>query len=118
MYCSQFTPEALSDVKKFPKNVRNALKNEFEKTIQVDPIGCSVPLSGDLAQYRSFHHDEYRVIYQVFEGFKAIAVVGVGKKDVHHHAEIYEQLEKLARSGELAARVLKTYRSLSNKPNP
>jgi mRNA-degrading endonuclease RelE of RelBE toxin-antitoxin system len=118
VYCSQFTAEALGDVKRLPKNVRNALKQEFEKTIQVDPIGCAVPLSGDLGQYRSFHHEEYRVIYQVFEDLKAIAVAGVGKKDTHHHAEIYEQLEKLARSGQLAATVLKTYRSLSDKPKP
>ncbi len=60
------------------------------------PIGCSVPLSGDLGQYRSFHHDDYRAIYQVFEDLKAIAVVDVGRKDAYHHAEIYKQLETLA----------------------
>ena len=49
---------------------------------------------------------------------EAIAVVGVGKKDPDHHAEIYKQLETLARGGELAATVLKMYRSLSIKAKP
>jgi mRNA-degrading endonuclease RelE of RelBE toxin-antitoxin system len=118
VYCSKFTPEALDNIKKLPKKVRNALKKEFEKTLHVDPIGCSVPLSGPLEHFRSFHFGEYRVIFQVFEDLEAIAVAGVGKKDSHHHAEIYKQLENLARSGKLAATVLETYRSLSSKGNP
>lgn len=116
MYCSKFTPEALSDLKQLPKEVRNALKREFEKKLHVDPVGCSVALSGDLQKYRSFHHGDYRVIFQVFEDIRAIAVVGIGEKDAHHHAEIYKHLENLARSGKLAATVVETYRSLSTRP--
>jgi len=116
VYCSKFTPEALQDVKNLPKNMRNALKREFEKKLHVDPFSCSVPLSGDLKQYRSFHYGEYRVVFQVFEDIKAITVVGIGEKDAHHHAEVYKQLENLARSGKLAATVLETYRTLSAKP--
>lgn len=115
VYCSKFTSDALDDVKSLPKAVRNALKGEFEAKLHVDPIACSEPLSADLRQFRSFHCGKYRVVFQVFEDIKAIAVVGVGEKDAHHHAEIYEHLESLARSGKLAAKVLETYRSLAAK---
>ena len=115
MYSSTFTAEALDNVKKLPKNIRNALKKEFEKTLHVDPVGCSVRLSDPLEEYRGFHFDEYRVVFKVFEDIKVIAVVGVGKKDANHHAEIYRHLESLAKSGKLAATMLETYRSLNPK---
>ena len=115
MYTSKFIDEALVDIKELPKNVRNALRDEFKNKIHVDPVGCSEPLEGPLANYRSFHYGDYRVIYRVFEDIKAISVVGVGKKDQDHHAEIYRQLEVLAANGKLAQAVLDTYRSLGNK---
>lgn len=115
-YCSKFTPDALDNLKELPKNVKNALKKEFEKKLHVDPTGCSVALSGDLKQYRSFHFGEYRVVFQVFEDIKAITVVGIGPKDANHHAEIYKQLEMLAKSGKLAATVLETYQFLQAAP--
>lgn len=54
------------------------------------------------------------MVYQVLKDLKIVAVVGVGKKDRHHHGEIYKRLEDLARRGELAAAVLDTYRSISD----
>ena len=81
MYTSKFIDEALADVKKLPKNVRNALRGKFKKKIHIDPVGCSEPLEGLLADYRSFHYGDYRVIYRVFEDIKAVSVVGVGKKE-------------------------------------
>jgi mRNA-degrading endonuclease RelE of RelBE toxin-antitoxin system len=116
VYCSKFTDDALANVKALPKNVRNSLKKEFERKLHVDPIGCSDPLGGDLGQFRSFHYEDYRVVFRVFEDIRAIAVVGIGKKDADHHAEIYKHLENLARSGRLAETVLETYRSLSVRP--
>jgi mRNA-degrading endonuclease RelE of RelBE toxin-antitoxin system len=112
LYTSKFIDEALADIRKLPKNVRNALREEFNKKIHVDPVSCSEPLEGLLADYRSFHFGNYRVVYRVFEDIKVISVVGVGKKDQHHHAAIYRQLETLAANGKLAQAVLDTYRSL------
>jgi mRNA-degrading endonuclease RelE of RelBE toxin-antitoxin system len=113
LYRSKFTSDALENARKLPKNVRNALKKEFQQKIHRDPIGCSEPLTGPLEKFRSFHYGDYRVIYRVFEDIKVVSVVGIGKKDKHHQAEIYKQLEGLARGGELAASVLETFRSLS-----
>jgi len=110
VYRSQFTDEALEDVRRLPKNVRNRLKQEFRKKIHRDPIGCSEPLSGLLDDFRSFHFGEYRVVYLVFQDIQIVAVVGIGKKDRGHRAEVYEQLENLAKAGKLAAAVLDVFR--------
>jgi mRNA-degrading endonuclease RelE of RelBE toxin-antitoxin system len=108
LYRSGFTSDALQDIKGLPKNVRNALKREFLKKIHIDPIGCSEPLTGRLEGFRSFHHGDYRVVYQVFAKLGAVSVVGVGKKDEDHQAEIYRRLEALANKGKLAEAVLRS----------
>lgn len=113
MYISKFTDTACEQIKRLPKNVRNSLKRDFKKTILRDPLGCSEGLSGVLADFRSYHFSEYRVIYRVFEDLRAIAVVGVSKKNTHHHSDIYKHLEALAKSGEIADSVLKTMRLFS-----
>jgi mRNA-degrading endonuclease RelE of RelBE toxin-antitoxin system len=117
MYRSVFTDDALKDVKKLPKNVRNALKKEFEKKIHVDPFGCSEELSGILGHYRSFHYGAYRVFYRVFEAIRTVSVVGLGKKNKDHRTDLYKRLEDLAKRGRLADAVLETYRTISlDKP--
>jgi mRNA-degrading endonuclease RelE of RelBE toxin-antitoxin system len=118
LYRSFFTDNALENIKKLPKAVRNSLKQEFEKKIHVNPIECSEPLSKPLQNFRSFHFGDYRVIYRVFKDLKAVSVVGVGKKDRHHQSDIYKQLEALANSGKLAAVVLDTIRSISGREKP
>ena len=110
MYCSKFTDEALENLRKLPKNVRNALKKEFKKKIHVNPMDCSEPLTGFLERYRSFHYGDYRVVYAVFEDIRAISVVGIGKKDKEHRTALYKRLEDLAKKGRLADAILKTYR--------
>jgi mRNA-degrading endonuclease RelE of RelBE toxin-antitoxin system len=113
LYISKFTDTACEQIKRLPKNIRNSLKKEFRKTIECDPVGCSEELSGVLADFRSYHFSEYRVIYRVFEDLRAIAVVGVSKKNPDHHTDIYKRLEALAKSGEIADTVLKTMRLFS-----
>lgn len=113
MYRSVFTDDALNDVKRLPKNLRNALKKEFEKKIHVDPINCSEELSGILGHYRSFHYGDYRVVYRVFEGMRMVSVVGLGEKNKDHQADLYKRLEDLADRGRLADAVLETYRKIA-----
>jgi mRNA-degrading endonuclease RelE of RelBE toxin-antitoxin system len=108
VYRSKFTDDALRDVKSLLKNVRNALKKEFQKKIHVDPVGCSEPLTSDLEAFRSFHHGDYRVVYRVFEKLGAVAVVAIGKKDAGHQSGIYKRLEALAEKGKLAEAVLRS----------
>ncbi len=108
MYSSKFTPDALQDAKNLPKNVRNALRKEFEKKIHADPVVCSEPLSGPLKDYRSFHYGDYGVVYRVFEDLCIVAVVGIGKKDKRHQTELYNRLETLVRAGKVAEAVLRS----------
>lgn len=115
MYRSEFTDDALEDLRRLPKNVRNRLKQEFLKKIHRDPVGCSEPLSGLLENFRSFHFGDYRVVYRVFEELKAVAVVAIGEKDRSHRAEVYEHLESLAKTGKLAAAVLEMFRWLERR---
>ena len=110
MYVAKFTPHAAEDIKALPRNIKNALRKQFEKKIQKNPIGCSEAHTEPLAEFRSFHFGNYRVIYKVYEDIKTVAVVGVGEKKADHHAEIYKKLENLANSGKLADSVLKTMR--------
>ena len=113
MYSSKFTDEAVENIKRLPKNVKNALKKEFEKKIHVDPIGCSEPLTGLLEGFRSFHFEDYRIVYKVMEDIRAVAVVAIGKKDKSHQTDLYRRLEALAKTGKLAKDVLETYRSIA-----
>ena len=115
MYRSYFTEDALENIKRLPKAVRNSLKEQFKKKIHVNPFECSEPLSGPLEKFRSFHYGDYRVVYQVFENFKSVAVAGVGKKDRHHQSGLYKRLEALAQRGELAASVLDALRKLAGE---
>jgi mRNA-degrading endonuclease RelE of RelBE toxin-antitoxin system len=113
LYRSKFTDDALEDIKKLPKNARNALKKEFQRKIHVDPVGCLEELSGILGDFRSFHYGEYRVVYRVFVDIKTVSVVGRGKKNKDHRTDLYKCLEALAKKGRLADAVLETYRSIS-----
>jgi mRNA-degrading endonuclease RelE of RelBE toxin-antitoxin system len=113
LYVAKFTPDAVEEVRALPKNIRNALKREFKKTLLVEPVGCSVTLQEPLAGFRSFHFGGYRVVFRVYEDLKLIAVVGVGRKSSLPHSDIYRRLEKLAETGKLADSVLTTIRRLS-----
>jgi len=114
LYSSRFTSDAIEDIRALPKNARNRLKREFQKKIHQNPIVCSEPLISPLAAFRSFHFLNYRVIYRVYEDLKVIAVVGIGKKDKAHFAEIYDRLEQLAKSGKLADEFLRAIRLLES----
>jgi mRNA-degrading endonuclease RelE of RelBE toxin-antitoxin system len=115
LYEAQFTSDAVEDIRRLPKSVRGALRREFERKILKEPRGCSEELVGSLAGFRSFCFKNYRVVYRVFDDLEAVAVVGAGKKDVHHYSDLYKRLERLAATGELADTVLKAMR-LFNGP--
>ena len=112
MYVAKFTSDAIADIKLLPKNVRNALRKELEKVVLKNPLGCSEALTGPLLHFRSFHFRDYGVVYRVFQDLKAVAFVGVGKKNSEHYAEIYKKLESLVGAGKLADTLLQNLRSV------
>lgn len=118
MYVLKFTSEAVADVKAvIPKHLRGPLKKALSERVALDPIGCSRELREDLAGYRSFTWQEYRVVYQVFDDLKAVAVVGIGLRSPQSAENIYRKLETLARTGKLAQGVLFSVRGFT-RPAP
>jgi addiction module RelE/StbE family toxin len=114
VYEAKFTAAAKQDIKALPKNIRNSLRGKLETVVCVNPETCAEELTGPLAGFRSYHCEDYRVIYKVFPETNQIAVVGVGKRNGDHHAEIYKQLENLAAAGKLATEVLGNLRLIQS----
>jgi mRNA-degrading endonuclease RelE of RelBE toxin-antitoxin system len=114
MYVLKFSEDGLADVKALPKNVKNSLKKELQKRLAVDPYGCSSELVEPLRGWRSFHWKSYQLIFKVYEGLKAIAIVGVGRHSSEPRRDIYRRLEVLAAEGKLAARILHLLRGFSS----
>jgi len=117
-YIPKFTDEAIEDIKRLPKNVKNTLRNEIEKVICENPYNCAEELAGLLREFRSYHYEDYRIIYKPYEDLKAIAIVGIGKKNSDHYAEIYKQLEQMAGAGKLADSFLRNLRSVAPQKAP
>ena len=113
MHIPKFTPNAADDVKNLPKNVRNHLREQLEKVVCVNPIDCSEELTGPLAEFRSYHLDDYRIVFRVLDCHNLIVVVGIGQKNADHCAEIYKNLENMARAGKLADSMLTNLRMLN-----
>ena len=113
MYTLKFTKDAIEDIRRLPKNVRNSLKKEFRAKLAVDPSACSIGFSEPLQGWRSFHWGRYRVVFKVYDDLRAIAVVGVGQRRPGYESDVYRKLEILARKGKLAERILRTLRVFS-----
>lgn len=114
MWVIEFTSSARSDVKSLAKGVRQSLRKRLEEVVAVNPAECSEELTGPLAGFRSHHFEEYRVVFKIFPTHQKIAVVGVGKKNADHHAEIYKDLEGLANAGKIAESILANMRMISH----
>ena len=117
MYVLKFTATAVADVKAVPRHLKGPLQKELLDKVAVDPMACSHELHEDLAGYRSFAWQEYRVVYRVFEDLKAVAIVGAGLRSPQSTENVYRKLETLARTGELAQGVLFSLRGFT-KPTP
>lgn len=113
MYTVRFTPTAAQEIRQLPKNVKHYLREQLEKVVCVNPTECSEELTGPLADFRSYHLDDYRVIYRILDCHQLVAVVGIGKKNADHYAEIYKNLENMARAGKLAEGMLDNLRMLN-----
>jgi mRNA-degrading endonuclease RelE of RelBE toxin-antitoxin system len=109
VYEVRFAPEAVADIKSLPKNVRNSLKKEIRK-LAANPIGPSLDLREPLQAWRSYHWRDYRVIFMIFEDLKTIAIAAVGKRLPGSQTDVYRKLERLAKEGTLAEKILRTLR--------
>jgi mRNA-degrading endonuclease RelE of RelBE toxin-antitoxin system len=114
LYVLKFTSDAVADIKTIiPKHLKGPLQKELLEKVAADPVSRSHDLHGDLAGYRSFTWQQYRVVYKIFEDPPAVAVVGVGLRSPQSADNIYRKLEVLARTGRLAQGVLFSLRGFT-----
>ena len=116
VYVIQFTAGAIADIKTIiPKQLKGPLQKELLGKVATDPVAYSHELHNELAGYRSFPWREYRVVYKVFDDLRVAAVVGLGLRSAQSSENIYRRLERLARTGELAQRLLFSLRGFTEK---
>ncbi len=109
MYRILFTPEGKQDVDALPKKFKNSLKKGIQK-LAADPHGTSMPLREPLEAWRSYHWRNYRIIFMLWEDTETIAVAAVGKRLPQSKLDVYRKLERLAREGKLAQKILAAIR--------
>ena len=98
----RYTPDAAADIKALDGSVRNQLRKVLEKKLAVDPEGYGLPLRGSLAGYWKHQFARHRVIYRIYPEHRIVAVCAVGVRKQGDVADIYRQLESVAKTGRLA----------------
>ncbi len=104
MYSLHLESNAIDDLKKLPKNVRNLLKKEIPKRLIHDPAGSSTALTGPLEGFYSCHIKQYRVVFMIVKN--QVWIVGAGEHSRGQTSDIYRRLEELQRRGKLAGKLL------------
>jgi len=98
----RYTPDAAADIKALDGSVRNQLRKVLEKKLAVDPESYGLPLRGPLADYWKHQFAQHRVIYRIYPEHRTVVVCSVGVRKQGDAADIYRQLESVAKTGRLA----------------
>jgi mRNA-degrading endonuclease RelE of RelBE toxin-antitoxin system len=98
----RFTPDAAADIHSLDGSVRNQLRKVLEKKLAVNPEGYGLPLRGALANFWKHEFANHRVIYRINPQFRVVAICAVGIRKQGDAADIYRQLQSVAKSGRLA----------------
>jgi mRNA-degrading endonuclease RelE of RelBE toxin-antitoxin system len=106
----RFTADAAADIRKLDGSVRSQLRKVLEKKLGADPEAYGLPLRHPLTNYWKHEFAQHRVIYRVYRELRIVVVCAVGVRKQGDAADVYKQLEALARTGRVAeqlANVLK-----------
>jgi len=98
----RFTPDAAADIHSLDGSIRNQLRKVLEKKLAIHPEGYGLPLRGTLANYWKHEFANHRVIYRIYPQVRVVAICAVGIRKQGDAADIYRQLESVAKSGRLA----------------
>ena len=98
----RFTPDAAADIHNLDGSVTKQLRKVLEKKLAVNPEGYGLPLRGPLANYWKHEFANHRVIYRIYPQLRVVAICAVGIRKQGDAADIYRQLESVAKSGRLA----------------
>jgi hypothetical protein len=87
----------------------------LEKKLAVDPEGYGLPLRGPLANYWKHEFGNHRIIYRVYPQHHVVVVCAVGVRKQGDAADIYRQLQSVAKTGRLAGQLASVLKNLLPK---
>ena len=108
----RYTRDAAADIKGLDGSVRKQLRKVLEKKLAVDPEGYGLPLRGPLANYWKHEFGNHRIVYRIYPAQRVVAVCAVGIRKHGDTADIYRQLEAVARTGRLAEQLWTVIKNL------
>ena len=108
----RFTPDAAADIHGLDGSVRNQLRKVLEKKLAVNPEGYGLPLRDALANFWKHEFANHRVIYRIYPQLRLVAICAVGIRKQGDAANIYRQLESVAKSGRLAEQLASVLRKI------
>jgi mRNA-degrading endonuclease RelE of RelBE toxin-antitoxin system len=101
-YQLRFTLGAANDIQGLDGSLRSQLRKVLGKKWAVNPEGYGLPLRGALANFWKHEFANHRVIYRIYPQLRVVAICAVGIRKQGDAADIYRQLESVAKSGRLA----------------
>lgn len=101
----RFTADAAADIQSLDGSIRNQLRKVLEKKLAVNPEGYGLPLRGALANFWKHEFANHRIIYRIYPQPRVVAICAVGIRKQGDAADIYRQLESVAKSGRLAGQL-------------
>jgi mRNA interferase RelE/StbE len=112
----RFTPDAAADIHSLDGSVKNQLRKVLEKKLVVNPEGYGLPLRGALANFWKHEFANHRVIYRIYPQLRVVAICAVGIRKQGDAADIYRQLESVAKSGRLAEQLASVLKKILPEP--
>ena len=101
----RFTFDAAADIQGLDGSVRGQLRKVLEKKLAVNPEAYGLPLRGVLANFWKHEFANHRVIYRIYPQLRMVAICAVGIRKQGDAADVYRQLESIAKSGRLAGQL-------------
>lgn len=91
------TPEALAEIKDLPGNVRHRVREAIRELAQQpqSPRSKQLQFSNLDRQLFRIRLDNWRIVYAVSEGEKAIDVLAVRKRPPYDYGDLAQLLEEL-----------------------
>ena len=83
-YRIEYSQNAISNIKKFPKNVQERIIRAIEERLFVSPKEVGKPLVKQWKDHRRLRVGDYRVIYKVIDEKILVFIV-----DVDHRKDVY-----------------------------
>ncbi|MHB1059884.1 MAG: type II toxin-antitoxin system RelE family toxin [Rhodanobacter sp.] len=75
----------LEYIGKFPRNIRDRIRDAIEKRLMVAPLEYGKPLTKEWKDHRRIRVGDVRIIYKVFEDVVIVFIV-----EIDHRKDVYK----------------------------